>query len=64
VRKVPRWADVANVPPDARASSGHSSWCRACHREAVRAWRRRNRDLENARRRAAASGLSRHGKAA
>ena len=32
---------------------GRSSACRECHREAVRNWRRRNRDQENAARRAA-----------
>jgi hypothetical protein len=30
-----------------------SSWCHECHRDAVRAWRRRNRDRENAHRRVA-----------
>jgi hypothetical protein len=38
--------------PHGRRGTGLSSWCPECHREAVRAWRRLNRDGENARRRA------------
>jgi hypothetical protein len=29
-------------PPNAQLSSGLSSWCRACHAEATRAWRDAN----------------------
>ncbi len=47
------WAPMADFPPSGKASSGRSSWCRECHREAVRDWRRRNRERENADRRAA-----------
>ncbi len=48
-----RWAELATFPPDGRQGSGRSSWCRACHVAAVRDWRVRNRDLNNARRREA-----------
>lgn len=49
--KCRSWVPLEDFPPNARTSSGRSSWCRPCHREAVRDWRRRNRHLENARRR-------------
>jgi hypothetical protein len=48
-----RWGALASFPPDGRQGSGRSSWCRACHRQAVRDWRARNRDRNNARRREA-----------
>jgi hypothetical protein len=51
-----RWGPSAEFPPNDRTSSGLSSWCRECHREAVRAWRRLNRDRENAQRRARTAG--------
>jgi hypothetical protein len=50
--KCGRWGSLAEFPPNASASSGRSSWCSECHRAAVRAWRQRNRDEENRRRRA------------
>jgi hypothetical protein len=50
--KCRQWRPVAAFPPSERVSSGLSSWCRECHRAAVRDWRDRNRDEENARRRA------------
>ena len=50
--KCRRWGELADFPANGKASSGRSSWCRSCHRDAVRAWRRRNREIENARRRA------------
>jgi hypothetical protein len=34
-----------------RCRDGLSSWCAACHRSAVRDWRSRNRERENARNR-------------
>jgi hypothetical protein len=46
------WHPVADFPRSSILSSGFSSWCKEAHREAVRAWRRRNREIENARRRA------------
>ena len=49
--KCRRWGALADFPADRKMSSGRSSWCRECHREAVRDWRRRNREIENARRR-------------
>lgn len=45
-------AELDHFPPNKHTPDGHSPWCRECHREAVRDWRRRNGDLENARRRA------------
>jgi predicted sulfurtransferase len=51
--KCRRWARLADFPSNGRASTGRSSWCRECHRNAVRDWRRRNRERENARRREA-----------
>ncbi len=51
--KCRRWGELADFPADGRMGSGRSSWCRECHREAVRDWRRRNRERENADRRAA-----------
>ncbi len=48
-----KWHPVADFPRSSIQSSGLSSWCRECHREAVRDWRRRNRERENARRREA-----------
>jgi len=51
--KCRRWGEPADFPPSPMQSSGLSSWCRECHREAVRDWRRRNRERENARRREA-----------
>ena len=50
--KCHRWGELADFPANGKASSGRSSWCRSCHRDAVRDWRRRNREIENARRRA------------
>jgi hypothetical protein len=50
--KCRRWAALADFPPNSKTSSGRSGWCQGCHREAVRAWRRLNRDEENRRRRA------------
>ncbi len=50
--KCRRWGQLTDFPAG-KASSGRSSWCRECHREAVRDWRRRNRERENADRRAA-----------
>jgi len=47
------WAMLADFPSNGRASTGRSSWCRECHRNAVRDWRARNRERENADRRAA-----------
>ncbi len=47
-----KWHPVADFPRSSILSSGLSSWCKEAHREAVRAWRRRNREIENARRRA------------
>lgn len=35
-----------------RVRSGFSSWCKRCHRQAVRVWREEHRDEENAKRRA------------
>ena len=49
--KCRRWGELADFPVVGKTSSGRSSWCRECHREAVRDWRRRNRERENARRR-------------
>ncbi len=49
--KCRQWAELVDFPSNGRASTGRSSWCRSCHRNAVRDWRRRNRDRENARRR-------------
>jgi len=51
--KCRRWGELTDFPADGRMGSGRSSWCRDCHREAVRSWRARNRDRENARRREA-----------
>ena len=51
--KCHRWGELADFPSNGRASTGRSSWCRECHRNAVRDWRRRNRESENARRREA-----------
>jgi hypothetical protein len=48
-----KWHPVEDFPSSAMQSSGLSSWCRPCHRQAVRSWRARNRDRENARRREA-----------
>ena len=48
-----RWAELADFPPSPLQSSGLSSWCRPCHVAAVRDWRARNRDRNNARRREA-----------
>jgi len=47
------WHLVADFPRSSTQSSGLSSWCREAHRNAVRDWRRRNRESENARRREA-----------
>jgi len=47
------WHPVADFPRSSTQSSGLSSWCKEAHREAVRDWRRRNREIENARRREA-----------
>jgi hypothetical protein len=35
---------VEEFPPDLMVSTGLSSWCRECHREATRAWRARRRE--------------------
>jgi hypothetical protein len=50
--KCRRWGELTDFPADGKMSSGRSSWCRPCHANAVRDWRRRNREIENARRRA------------
>jgi hypothetical protein len=47
------WHPVAAFPPSPTQSTGLSSWCKEAHRGAVRSWRARNRDRENARRREA-----------
>jgi len=47
-----KWHPLGDFPRSSVQSSGLSSWCKEAHREAVRAWRRRNRERENARRRA------------
>jgi hypothetical protein len=39
------WKQAADFPPDRKPRSGLSSWCRACHNAAVRAWRERNADV-------------------
>lgn len=44
---------LEEFPRNRRAHMGRSSRCRECHRQAVRDWRERNRDRENAERRAA-----------
>ncbi len=49
--KCRRWGALDDFPADGRMGSGRSSWCRPCHANAVRDWRRRNRERENARRR-------------
>jgi hypothetical protein len=41
--KCRRWGELADFPANGKASSGRSSWCRSCHRDAVRDWRRRKR---------------------
>ena len=46
-----RWLPLSDFVANRRAYLGRSSWCRECHREAVRDWRRRNRERENAHRR-------------
>ncbi len=51
--KCHRWAALPDFPPSPMQSSGLSSWCRSCHAAAVRDWRVRNRDRNNARRREA-----------
>ena len=43
---------LEDFPLNRRMHWGRSSRCRECHREAVRDWRERNRDEENAGRRA------------
>jgi hypothetical protein len=52
--KCRRWGPLEDFPPNPNLSSGLSSWCRECHRNSVRDWRRRNRERENARRRVGA----------
>jgi hypothetical protein len=48
-----KWLPLEAFPANRRMHLGVSSRCRDCHREAVRDWRRRNRDRVNAERRAA-----------
>ena len=48
-----KWHPVADFPRSSTQSSGLSSWCKEAHRDAVRNWRARNRERENARRREA-----------
>jgi len=35
-----RWLPLEAFPGNRRMKAGRSSWCRECHREAVRDWRR------------------------
>jgi hypothetical protein len=48
-----RWLPLDAFPVNRRMHFGRSSRCRECAREATRDWRRRNRERENADRRAA-----------
>ena len=47
-----RWLPLEAFPVNRSAHWGRASRCRGCAREATRDWRRRNRDRENAERRA------------
>jgi predicted nucleic acid-binding Zn ribbon protein len=46
------WLPLASFPANRRMHLGVSSRCRECHRLATADWRRRNRDVVNAARRA------------
>jgi hypothetical protein len=48
---------LEDFPVHKASRSGRSSWCRECHRAAVRDWRDRNRNEENRRRRARSADL-------
>ena len=39
--KCGEWSPFAEFPPQNNVRTGLSSWCRRCHREAVRAYRAR-----------------------
>jgi hypothetical protein len=47
------WLPLEDFPANRRSHLGRGSWCRQCARAATRDWRRRNRERENAERRAA-----------
>ena len=40
------WKPVDAFPPNLDISTGLSSWCHSCHREATREWRARHRDYD------------------
>ena len=48
-----KFLPASEFPSSARTKSGFSSWCRSCHRDAVRKWRAENRDRANEAQRAA-----------
>ncbi len=49
--KCGKWFPLEAFTRNRRAYLGRSSWCKACHRKSVRAWRAKHRDEENALRR-------------
>jgi hypothetical protein len=50
-RRCRQWLPADRFRPNPRLRGGLDSWCKACHADAVREWRAKNRDEVNARRR-------------